>query len=219
MPNHVKNRITIIGTDEQIKTVVEELSTFYPETPGVIHDGSIRYKYTKGSQHDYGFLDEKTNTFSVRGEEDVIGVPDGYEVDMEPSWTRMPDFNKIVPMPDSLNITADSFVSVMDSDTYHKHDRLLESLDNVKKYVEKQDKDKGEETLKNFLTGVENYLRYGYATWYGWAPANWGTKWNAYSCEKESDNTFTFDTAWSGVPDMVKKMSKLFPDVTLIRMV
>jgi hypothetical protein len=214
MPNHVKSRIRIIGTDEQVKEVIEKYSTHYPETPGTTYDGSIRYKVI-GSQSDYGFLDEKKNVFSRRGEENVIGVPEGYEVDMEPAWTRFPCFDKITPMPESLNITADSFVSALDSRRYHGNDRLLDSLDAVKRHVDaNEDKEKGEETLKNFLTGVENYIKYGFGTWYGWAPENWGTKWNAYSCDKENDNTFTFDTAWAGVPDMIKKLSKLCPDVT-----
>ncbi|MCJ1901482.1 hypothetical protein MR829_14005 [Paracoccus versutus] len=41
----------------------------------------------------------------------------------------------------------------------------------------------------------------GHASWYSWSIANWGTKWNAYSCEVidecEGRFEFRFDTAWS----------------------
>ena len=40
--------------------------------------------------------------------------------------------------------------------------------------------------------------------WWGtWNRANWGTKRNSYSCEKESDDTFTFETYWNGVPNLI----------------
>lgn len=220
MPNHVKNRLVIIGADEAVKDVIEKLSTHYPSVPGKSYDGQTRYKMITGEgEWDYecGFLNEETNEFWRRGMDTVIGVPEGFKIDMEDAWTRFPDFNKIIPMPESLNITSDNFVSAMDSNRFHKDDLFLESLKNVKEYAEKQnehEEGRGEETIKNFLTGVDNYLRYGYATWYGWAPDNWGTKWNAYSCKKVNDNTFTFETAWSGVPDLMKEMSKLYPNVT-----
>lgn len=40
--------------------------------------------------------------------------------------------------------------------------------------------------------------------WYYWNRENWGTKWNAYSTERDG-NTITFDTAWaSPIPVMEK---------------
>lgn len=214
MPNNVKNRLVIIGTVEDVKDAIEKLSTYYPEEPRKTYDGRLIYKHSETGEP--GWLDEKTNKFERREKEDVDGIPEGFKIDMEKAWTRFPDFNHIKPMPESLNITADSFVSALDDNYgFHKRDLLVESLNKVKEYVEGQeDKERGEETLKNFVTAVENYLRYGYGTWYGWAPANWGTKWNSYCCKKVNDNTFTFETAWSGVPDLMEEMSRVCPNVT-----
>jgi hypothetical protein len=56
--------------------------------------------------------------------------------------------------------------------------------------------------------------REGRPNWYDWNIANWGTKWNAYSCSKISDGEYCFDTAWSAVPHLIAVMSEEFPDVT-----
>jgi len=53
----------------------------------------------------------------------------------------------------------------------------------------------------------------GARDWYSWACKNWGTKWNAYEVDA-ADACITFDTAWSGVPDLITELSLKFPDVT-----
>lgn len=49
----------------------------------------------------------------------------------------------------------------------------------------------------------------------GWAIRNWGTKWNAYSQRRISNNTIYFETAWSGIPDLIYKLAWIFPDITI----
>lgn len=51
--------------------------------------------------------------------------------------------------------------------------------------------------------------------WYEWCIANWGTKWNAIGTELIDTNVIMFDTAWSGVPELMQKLSSKFPNVTL----
>ena len=51
--------------------------------------------------------------------------------------------------------------------------------------------------------------------WYEWSLSNWGTKWNAYDICKVDENTIQFDTAWSGVPNIMVELSKLHPNVEL----
>jgi len=59
----------------------------------------------------------------------------------------------------------------------------------------------------------ENIKNHGYADWYSWSNANWGTKWEAceIDCGKASDNTITltFDTAWSPPIPFYEKMTEL----------
>jgi hypothetical protein len=43
MPNYVKNRIEIIGTSEQVNTIVNRFSTFYPREIRKAVDNTIVY--------------------------------------------------------------------------------------------------------------------------------------------------------------------------------
>jgi hypothetical protein len=51
----------------------------------------------------------------------------------------------------------------------------------------------------------------------GWARRHWGTKWNAYAQQgqRNSNDTIYFDTAWSGVPDLIRKIAWIFPEVEI----
>ena len=51
---------------------------------------------------------------------------------------------------------------------------------------------------------------------------NWGTKWNAYDVAIEKGLTYkkpyvkiSFQTAWSSVPKVIKKISKMFPEFSI----
>ena len=47
-----------------------------------------------------------------------------------------------------------------------------------------------------------------------WARKNWGTKWGPYE-QRHEDDTIYFNTAWNGVPDLVRKIAWIFPDVNI----
>ncbi|MFA5299264.1 MAG: hypothetical protein WC389_13830 [Lutibacter sp.] len=53
--------------------------------------------------------------------------------------------------------------------------------------------------------------------WYKWSLDNWGTKWNAYEQldERNTDDTIYFNTAWSKVDELIRKLSLIFPDVII----
>lgn len=50
--------------------------------------------------------------------------------------------------------------------------------------------------------------------WRTWNISNWGTKWNSYSSRTEEFGVYTFETAWSGVPNLIMEMSKQNPDIS-----
>jgi len=52
--------------------------------------------------------------------------------------------------------------------------------------------------------------------WYNWNVKHWGTKWNSSQCKKKSENTFQFETAWRGVPDLIRIISVRHPNVTIV---
>lgn len=126
MPNNIKNKIEIKGTEVQVKKVLDAFSTHYTE------------------------------------------------MEIKDAYVQFPDFNKVIPQPENIF---------------------------------KGDLGKKEE---------EMCKREGLITWREFNIANWGTKWNSYSCKSEEGNVFTFETAWSGVPLIVEAISKRFPEIYFV---
>jgi hypothetical protein len=66
--------------------------------------------------------------------------------------------------------------------------------------------------------GREDKEKYGRENcWHEWSLKNWGTKWNAYGQKdkRNKGNVIYFQTAWSGVPELIEKITFIFPDVKL----
>lgn len=61
-------------------------------------------------------------------------------------------------------------------------------------------------------------LETGYASWYDWNIAKWGTKWGAYSVEiidaEPGQFTFKFDTAWSFPAPIFEALVERYPALT-----
>lgn len=169
---------------------------------------------------------------------------------LEPN-RKMFDFNKIIPMPKSLEIESGSVTNTcielyMTSinptvDYYGKNkieiDRFLKIktalnsqrfygeynvqlskselktvLINVSKLFNQADAE--QIALEKGKVAIDNIEAYGYKDWYDWSIANWGTKWNA--CDTTIKGRIVeFDTAWSPVPDIIQKLSKMYPDLEL----
>lgn len=211
MPNYIKNRIEIIGDKKQVKELVETLSTFYPKEQSYSHDGKKTFKNQEG---EYGWLDEKSNLFSRQNQEDVQNIPEGFEPVLTESFTRFPDFEKIIPMPESLNIASNNWLFPLENQ-FSANTPLKSHLDQMRKIFEKINETEKEKLLEGFISGVRNYIEYGHATWYSWSRESWGTKWNSSDCKKINDSTYEFTTAWNGVPQLIKKLSEAFPKLLI----
>ena len=157
-----------------------------------------------------------TNKLKIKGnDKEVCELLDSIKIeksdDIDVYGVGTIDFNKIIPMPLDLAIESDSFL--MPLENQFSTDKTFKSaMDDLRKYY-LENPNTGEHKLQNFLQGCENYVKYGYATWYSWAIDNWGTKWNAYN--QSPPREILFDTAWSGVPGLVGKLSEQFPNVEL----
>lgn len=150
MPNWVKNRMFINGTDEQVEKVLNTI------------------------------LNDEGNM----------------------------DFNKIVPMPESLNV-EDSSDGTLGYAILTNNASVNEKLRFAKMDKETQDK-----YLAIGKIYQENLEKYGHFTWYKWRLENWGTKWNA--CETFNDGTYVeFSTAWSAPLEIYEALAKMFPDVDI----
>lgn len=131
------------------------------------------------------------------------------------------DFNKLIPMPKSLEIECGS----RGQEGLKLYERFLEWNEKNDPFGEK------EEMLTEYIKKVEadpeifelgkryyeNLRDHGATTWYDWSVDNWGTKWNAYNCvEVDADSRFLqFDTAWSSVPNILSLLSEEFPEVRM----
>ncbi|AHW61445.1 hypothetical protein SAMN05444285_106101 [Draconibacterium orientale] len=164
MPNHIYNRLEVIGTDEQVKQVLE---------------------FIKGEPFE-------------NGSEMYI------------------DFNKIIEKPKELNIKSDSISTTIQFLLFGTRSGIQEeNIEEEQNFIKRFN---SKELRKGFNLAIArqaNFEKFGYSDWYDWSYANWGTKWNAYTQSLEKNNVVFFNTAWNGVPDLMIKLSLIFPDVTL----
>lgn len=132
------------------------------------------------------------------------------------------DFNKIIPMPESLDIASSSEGEDGKKYLLGMSGNSLQ-VDSYKKtpHYEKMAKleEEAPHTFKRCIELGKKYLHnisdHGCKTWYEWCNRNWGTKWNAYWIEQIDDNTIMFKTAWSGVPTLIAMLASMFPAVTI----
>ena len=118
------------------------------------------------------------------------------------------DFNKIVPMPKSLNIECSGKATLGYMIVTHTG-RDSDVLKFLKMTKEEQDK-----CIELGNIYKENIEKYGHTDWYGWSLDNWGTKWNA--CDTFNDGTYVeFNTAWSVPIGIYEALAKMFPDVEI----
>lgn len=147
------------------------------------------------------------------------------------------DFNKLIPMPDSLNVPCGSITD--EAIIYYVTDKCSipigcvdkEKLQIVKDTIfmgayertflrtmesmwNKPERERNDLYEKGRVY-VENYKKYGCATWYDWSIINWGTKWNAYSNEQVGDDMIIFSTAWDEPSPIVQKLSEKYPNIEI----
>ncbi len=84
--------------------------------------------------------------------------------------------------------------------------------------IEKYKNDKEfKESIELGKKYLDNYIKYGYCTWYNWSIDNWGTKWNVedeVTVIEIDDNKYkiTFYTAWSCPTGILNEFSKMCDD-------
>ena len=139
------------------------------------------------------------------------------------------DFQKLVPMPEALNLTAGSVENVameaaktlitdlMNSTPFpalHPGTGSAMSQDSLEKRL----KDCGitlEEAQEPGLKYIENVFRYGYTTWFGWRCEYWGTKWNSADLDRIDGDTIAFNTAWASPDPVINALSQRYPECVI----
>jgi hypothetical protein len=150
------------------------------------------------------------------------------------------DFDKVVPMPESLRVDDSSdwdnaFVAfygsegeTMLSEDTPKAIRMLLGSERdrfsqlLERYKAKDAAELQAAILKenpNAKLRAEVYYgnikQHGHKTWYNWSVEHWGTKWNAAEAQivkrDEKKVAFRFDTAWGPPVPVVEALGKQFP--------
>lgn len=137
------------------------------------------------------------------------------------------DFNKLIPMPESLNIEEGSIMYLaLDAINRKLNARMYQQMFNPKQvflflsndvYIERV-KTSGkteQELIELGLQYISNVVKHNAPTWYDWCCENWGTKWNAYSDHTIDDDTIIFETAWSPPIPVLTKLSETYPDLPI----
>ena len=140
------------------------------------------------------------------------------------------DFNKIIPMPKSLDIESGSRTQLSyDYHSYKRNKELLPVLESYFKKYQEEIKDNDFEKFLEYLlkekivdekyakTVYENKEKYGHMDWYSWSLSNWGTKWNAIEPIIQ-DNIIEFNTAWSSPLPIIQKLATMFPKLNITHM-
>ena len=153
------------------------------------------------------------------------------------------DFNKIIPMPESLNIEAGSrtdealYVCMMALNPAAPDMGVPKlSSEEYQKLAGIVGRSKGEQfmTLDALRISraskytplsdvialgqvvISNFLQYGCGDWYGWCNRNWGTKWNAYDVHFDQESqSIRFLTAWDMPALVMDKLSRMFPEIKM----
>ena len=135
--------------------------------------------------------------------------------------TDLFDFNKIVPMPEELDIPSSSsgewgmrylLLNAKHSFLWTEDDRSF--MERMKKQ-KVSDPDRFNEDIELGKKYLSNIVKYGHKDWYSWRIEHYGTKWGACEIEWVNDDQVEFDTAWSFCFPIVQKLSEMFPDVAI----
>ncbi len=133
------------------------------------------------------------------------------------------DFDKIIEMPKSLNITSGGLIDTGIEIIKYKESGDKSILDYSKKHfleLNTWDADVVIEHLSSRVdwnevkTAISNLENYGHKDWYTWRVSNWGTKWNTSGPTIE-DNIVSFETAWSMPYEIFEELSLKFPNLKI----
>ena len=170
-----------------------------------------------------------TNILSFSGDEKEIDkLRNAIKGKFDDGSEMQIDFNKIIPRPESLNITAGSSTDYGIAVVLFREENNPQLLLPILEYPWVKAEgittpealahylvEEGSADLKEGKLALENKKKYGHKDWYSWSCANWGTKWNAYSQEDHGLNVITFDTAWAAPFPVIEKLSEMFPKVEI----
>lgn len=100
MPNHIKNKLELIGSIEDLDAIIKKFGTYIPAEISKTHDEDLVICKSTGKKWDYCWLNLKTGHVHNRGDINQIGLPEGFEIEIRDAFMCFPDFKKVIPPPD-----------------------------------------------------------------------------------------------------------------------
>lgn len=101
MPNHIKNKLELIGSMEDVDSMIKRFSTYVPAKINMTHDNDLAIcKSAKKDDWAFCWMDLKTGEVHDRGSLKQYGIPQGFELEIKDSVLCFPDFEKVIPPPD-----------------------------------------------------------------------------------------------------------------------
>ncbi|MDE7245234.1 MAG: hypothetical protein K2O18_14855 [Oscillospiraceae bacterium] len=135
------------------------------------------------------------------------------------------DFEKIIPMPESLRITSGTMEHVAVEAAIRKAaaavkepfgPKIVPSMTDCE-YKAKVSRcnETEDELCKLGAQYIQNLILHGATTWYDWCVEHWGTKWNAYENTQVDADTITFKTAWGAPVPVIAQLAKMYPEAEI----
>lgn len=196
MPNHIQNRLQIIGSRQEINSVLSHIS-------GTWDDGTKR-------QIDFN---------------KIVPMPTGLEIEIHSGiemWVKICtgqlNFKAFLESAKKgssfgnvwIDKGFDSMINYMATSTAFEALLGERNIKNVKDFDESD--------FEMFIQALKNYRQHGYIYWHDWSPKHWGTKWNAYNQNdsKNTEGTIYFQTAWNAPVPVICTLSTLFPSLNMV---
>lgn len=193
MPNHIQNRLQIIGDNKEVQKVFNHIKGDY--------DGE------KEMQIDF-------NKIKPMPKELDIEIHSGVEMWIE-ICTGQIDFRSLLQ---PMETSASEMFKGGEYGTLANRMGAATAMRHLTGEREGNVKDLSEEEFNSFIQGLKNYREHGFISWFEWSRKNWGTKWNAYSQndKRNTEDTIYFQTAWNSPFELMEELSKMFPLVKLV---
>jgi hypothetical protein len=133
------------------------------------------------------------------------------------------DFNRIVPMPEDLDIPAEGAAEMAYEAFYGDPTEILayswvkaRNIETVQELREHFASDpKAKQLADQYKANID---KHGHRHWYDWCCDKWGTKWNLDDETEVSEGpdslSYTFATAWCPPLGIFKAMTEMFPSLT-----
>jgi hypothetical protein len=99
MPNHITNKLELIGSIEDIDLLIKRFGTYVPAKISKTHDDALVVCRSVSEEYGFCWLDLKTGRTSSRGDINQIGLPENYEIEIIDAFFCFPDFTKVIPPP------------------------------------------------------------------------------------------------------------------------